>query len=245
MQNFNGEILKIKEDIFIPNFYIKHQNNILSKDIMEFELNQLISKIFFTEKDSKLTFYETPEFFIKEDDIVFDCGGNMGLFAAAVANRCKIVYSFEPMSLIRKNLLLVANLYSNIIVIPKGLWNINCIKELLQKDNPGASTAEYTTNQQNKTLYKEKCSLITIDDFVKKTNIIPDFIKVDVENSEMQLLEGAQECLAKYSPKISIVLHFNDSEKIDYIKKLLPNYKITMLSKRNNELIMLGEKNEE
>lgn len=242
---YTDKILKIKENILIPNFYLNYYNNIFSKEMMEQELNQLISKIFFTEKNPNLTFYETEQFFIDKDDIVFDCGGNMGLFAAAVANRCKQVYTFEPMSLIRKNLHEVAKLYSNITIIPKGLWKFSCVRELLQKDNPGASTAVYYTNKYNKTLYKEKCSLITIDNFIKDTGIIPTFIKVDIENSEIQLLEGAQQCLQKYGPKISIVLHFNDSEQIEYIKQLLPNYKVTILSKRGNELIILGEKDED
>ena len=61
---------------------------------MFYELNHLIYKIFLS--NDYLTFYETEQFFIDKDDIVFDCGGNMGLFAAAVANRCKQVYTFEP-----------------------------------------------------------------------------------------------------------------------------------------------------
>lgn len=235
---YTEDILKIN-NIQIPNFFKDYCNHILPKDMMAFEFNHLIEKIFFTKKN--LTFYENKNFQILKDDIVFDCGGNMGLFAAAIAHRCKQIYSFEPMSLIRKNLYKTASLYNNIIIIPVGLWKENKIVTFWQKDNPGASRAIKYQNP-NQTLYKEQCSLITIDDFVFTTGIIPNFIKVDIENSEIELLEGAQECLKKYAPKISIALHFDDEENIKKIKQLLPNYKIDIYS-GNHGLLLQGEKN--
>jgi FkbM family methyltransferase len=178
-----------------------------------FELNHLIDKIFFT---NNLTFYETLTFKISSDDIVFDCGENMGLFSAAVANRCKKVYSFEPMSLIRKNLQRTQQLYDNIIVIPKDFWNNNKICSLELKDNPGASgLSQHDINHTNYTLYKELCSLITLDSFVETTGIIPTFIKVDIEGSEIAFLEGAIETLLRYKPRVSIVSHYHsNSEKL-------------------------------
>lgn len=238
---FNNESLKINNSI-IPNFYLNHYNTILSKDIMYFELNHLIHKIFLYNND--LTFYETKDIKINKNDIVFDCGGNMGLFAAAIANRCNMVYSFEPMSLIRKNLYKTATLYNNIIIVPYGLYDKNCKKFLLQKDNPGASSVFQYNNIYNKTLYKEQCKLITIDNFVKKTKIIPTFIKVDIEGCEYELLKGAQNCLKKYKPKISIALHYQDEEKIGQIKKLLSNYKLSIIDSDIHGKLLLGEFNE-
>lgn len=238
---FNNDSLKIN-DILIPNFYLNYENNILQKDMMNFELNHLIHKIFLYKNN--LTFYETKNFYINKNDIVFDCGGNMGLFAAAIANRCKQVYSFEPMSLIRKNLHKTAKLYNNIVVIPYGLYNKNCEKFLLQKDNPGASSLLKYNNKYNKTLYKEKCKLITIDNFINTMNIIPNFIKVDIEGSELELLQGAQECLKKYSPKISIALHYDNEQIIGQIKTLLPGYCINIIDSDIHGKLLLGEKNE-
>lgn len=238
---YTDDILYINNKIKIPNFFKNYCNHILPKDMMEFEINHLINKIFYTKKD--LTFYENENFKISKNDIVFDCGGNMGLFAAAIAYRCKHVYSFEPMSLIRKNLYKTASLYNNISVIPVGLWKENKIIQFLQKDNPGASRAIKYQNQ-NKTLYKEQCTLITIDSFIEQTGIIPNFIKVDIENSEIELLEGAQYCLKNYGPKISIALHFADEQNINYICQLLQGYKINICQYGHHGLLLLGEKNE-
>lgn len=239
-QLHKNKILTI-DNILIPNFYMNHCNNILLKSTMFYELNHLIYKIFLSNDD--LTFYENYNFKINKDDIVFDCGGNMGLFSAAIANRCKAVYAFEPMSLIRKNLYKTASLYDNITVIPCGLYSENCEKFIMQKDNPGASAISNQYNIYNKTLYKEKCRLITIDNFIEQTGIIPNFIKVDIEGSEYDLLKGAQQCMQKYNPKISIALHDYDEDKIGQIKALLPQYNVSIIDNWHGKLL-LGEKNE-
>lgn len=237
---YTDQILSIGK-VKIPNFYLNYCNNILPKDMMIFEINHLIYKIFFFNLNKNLTFYETSSFQITSEDIVFDCGANMGLFSAAAALRCKEVYSFEPMSLVRKNLKEVQNLYNNIHIVPYGLWSTNDIVVFNQKDNPGASSVLQYDNICNKTLYTEQCSLITLDYFISKTNIIPTFIKMDIEGSEVQLLEGAQECINNYSPKISIALHYYDLNTINYLKKLLNNYSID-IQKTSQGLILLGEK---
>lgn len=238
-QIFN-EYLLINESI-IPNFLIKKCNNILPKNAMIFEFNHLIYKMFLYKLKEKLTFYETSNFHISSEDIVFDCGANMGIFTAAVAPRCKHVYSFEPMSLIRKNLQEIQKLYNNITIIPKGFWN-NCnYQKIIQRDNPGASGI--FDNEFNKNLYTEYCSMITLDEFIEQTNIKPTFIKIDIEGAEIQLLEGAQKCLKELGPKISIALHYNDLETIDYIKSLLPNYNINIFTQAHWGLILIGEKN--
>lgn len=231
--NINGKI--------IPNFYLDYYNNILTPDMVIFELNHLIDKLFLS-KNKELTYYETPYFKIN-NDIVFDCGGNMGLFAAAVAERSKEVYCFEPMSLIRKNLEKTQALYQNIHIIPMGFWNENTHLFLYQKDNPGASHVDnLDQNPVNRILYKENCQMITLDSFIDDTGIIPTFIKVDIEGSEIQFLQGAINCLKKYKPKLSLVLHYSDDKTVNYVKDLLSkyNYQYQLIS-TSDGILVLGE----
>lgn len=235
----NNDYIIIGDNI-IPNFLKSSCNKILPDDAMIFEFNHLIYKMFLYKQNQNLTFYETSNFKIMPNDIVFDCGANMGIFTAAAAAKSKQVYSFEPMSLIRKNLTEVQKLYNNITIIPKGLWN-NCNNQIIQqRDNPGASGI--FNNEFNKVLYKERCSMITLDNFIDKTNIIPTFIKVDIEGAEIQMLEGAQTCLNEFHPKISIALHYNDEQNLNYIKSLLNNYYIEIFPQAHWGLVLLGEK---
>ena len=235
----NNDYLKIGTSI-IPNFLKLSCNYILPDDAMVFEFNHLIYKMFIYKQEEQLTFYETPTFQVLKTDIVFDCGANMGIFTSSIAPRCKQVYSFEPMSLIRKNLKEVQKLYNNVTVIPRGLWN-DCNDQIIQqRDNPGASSM--FGNEFNKTLYKERCSMITIDDFITQTNIIPTFIKIDIEGAEIQLLEGALKCLTQFQPKISIALHYDDQNSLNYILSLLKDYHIEIFPQAHWGLVLLGEK---
>lgn len=65
-----------------------------------------------------------------------------------------------------------------------------------------------------------------------KENKIPkiDFIKVDVEGMERDLLIGAEETIKRFKPKIAICIYHrpDDPEVIEgIIKKFVPTYKIT------------------
>lgn len=229
-------------NIKIPNFYLNQQNTIFKKDMIIFELNHLIDKIFFA---NDLTFYENGTIQILPNDIVFDCGANMGLFSAAIAQKCKHVYSFEPMSLIRKNLKLTQQLYNNITVIPKGFWSNNVILPIELKDNPGASgLSQHDINHDNKIIYRELCSLITLDSFVQTTGIVPNFIKVDIEGSEIEFIKGAINTLTKYGPKLSLVSHYHkDNQNQELINLLIKcNYNCKVIFKKN-DLLILGESN--
>jgi FkbM family methyltransferase len=50
---------------------------------------------------------------------------------------------------------------------------------------------------------------ITIDDFCTQHNIIPNLITIDVEGSELEVLEGARKVLTEVNPLIYISIHEN------------------------------------
>jgi predicted nucleic acid-binding protein len=67
---------------------------------------------------------------------------------------------------------------------------------------------------------------------VSDTNIIPSLIKIDVEGAELNVLQGSQNILEKYKPKIILEIHedflrksFNIEPEviINFLKKF--NYK--------------------
>ena len=83
-----------------------------------------------------------------------------------------------------------------------------------------------------------------LDNFVKENSIIPDVIKIDVEGSEFNVLDGA-ELILKRRPKIIISLHpehlkllnRNVSEIYDYCEK----YSYELLSCIDERLILKNE----
>ena len=71
---------------------------------------------------------------------------------------------------------------------------------------------------------------ITIDEFVKRNNISRvDFIKADIEGAERLMLEGAQETLKNFAPKLALcTYHLPDDKEVmtELILKANPAYKI-------------------
>jgi FkbM family methyltransferase len=61
---------------------------------------------------------------------------------------------------------------------------------------------------------------IKIDDLVEQQGIIPTALTMDVEGSEWEVLQGAEQTLRKYKPKIWLSLHpeflFRKHEKYSY-----------------------------
>ena len=48
---------------------------------------------------------------------------------------------------------------------------------------------------------------ITIDSFVEKNQINIDLIKLDVEGSEMKVLQGGEQTIKRYHPKMAVSLY--------------------------------------
>ena len=48
---------------------------------------------------------------------------------------------------------------------------------------------------------------VSLDSFCKKNELIPDVIKIDVEGSELNVLEGATNILTQYKPILFLSVH--------------------------------------
>ena len=71
---------------------------------------------------------------------------------------------------------------------------------------------------------------ITLDDFVKENNLgRVDFIKADIEGFERNMLQGAQDTLKNFAPKLALcTYHLPDDPEVmsNLIMQANPNYKI-------------------
>jgi len=52
---------------------------------------------------------------------------------------------------------------------------------------------------------------LTVDDIIKQTNIVPDFVKIDVEGAESYVMNGAGDLAAKQQTKFFIEMHKTES----------------------------------
>lgn len=251
----NITLIDSKEDYFkllhlYYTQYLKKNNiDIITKDVIEFNklklinpfiLNKELVDVFLSEIGDLILpiimsdysridegAYEYDKVTLNEGDVVFDCGANIGIFSSVAALKKCIVYAFEPVPNTIEYLRKTQSLYpESINIYPYALSNSEGYVNFKVSNNGNSENHMVDENVIDKEVIKVK--MTTIDKFVKENNIKKvDFIKADIEGSERFMLKGAEETLAKFSPKISIcTYHLEDDPEIleNLIKKANPNY---------------------
>ncbi len=174
---------------------------------------------------------------IEEGDIVIDAGAWIGDFAAyAVTKGAKTVYAFEPEEKNFEYVQKTAKLNKpGIVPVKKGLSDKTGTL-FLQGENETAKIAE--NHGQGGT----SIQVTSIDEFVRENEIERiDYIKADIEGAERYMLEGAQETLKRFAPKLSLcTYHLPDDPQVmeNLILKANPKYKVIQ---RNQKLFAYVE----
>lgn len=134
------------------------------------------------ERQTKTWFLEQ----LKETDVVYDIGAHIGMYTILFSQRTKNVVAFEPTETYDK--LLVPNLTRNNISTPK-----------LEKIALGATSG----------LLKDKIfriwgeepeeleySFTTLDEYISKSTLKPNYLKIDVDSYDYEVLLGGKEYLS-------------------------------------------------
>ena len=117
-----------------------------------------------------------------------------------------VVHAFDlnetQLSVLRENMSL--NNIKNIEVVPMGLWNDSAtFLNLSETDDQAFASPSTDTNSSN---------TITIDEYVAKNNLPGvDLIMLDIEGSELMVLQGAQQQLSKETGYPNIVFEIHSS----------------------------------
>lgn len=168
-------------------------------------------------------FYESRELeylrenIIPRDSMILDIGANIGNHTVFFGKICKAkkIYCFEPVAetfdILSENVRL--NNLEDIVVLNNvalGDKTGNAKIKHFNPDNSGSTQVEASDDGNMK--------LARLDDYEFQT---VDFIKIDVEGYEYNLLLGARETLKKHSPVIFIEIFDN---KFKATNKLLEEY---------------------
>jgi len=170
---------------------------------------------------------------VDKDDIVIDAGGGWGdtaLRFAHQAGRNGKIYSFEfipsNVELMQTMIKLNPEFKDKIEVVQKALWNESGLSLFSSDNGPGSNIVFFNGNEQTGIAVKT----VSIDDFVAENNLPKvDFIKMDIEGSELNALKGAEKTLRKYRPKLAISLYHKLDDFRDiplFIKSLDIGYKL-------------------
>ena len=216
----SGPIIKIKYFVF---------DNLLSKEFYGiFNWGDLVLPTFFNDFSTiDKGPYEYAKAVIEKEDVVFDCGANIGSFSAFVLAKGCELHAFEPIvdtfEILKHNLRHYGESQKHINNV--GLSNRKGLLDFYFNDSNDANYLNYRDYKE-----KKKCSVTTIDEYVDEHHIQKvDFIKADVEGAERDMLIGAIDTIKKYKPKISIcTYHLEDDPKVieEIIKSAYSKYNI-------------------
>lgn len=163
-----------------------------------------------------------PEIKAQPGDCVIDAGGGWGdtalYFAHTVGSQGK-VYTFEftpdNLEVLHRNISLNPQLADRIQVVSLALWNRS--GESIGYSVHGPATSLKRASDQK---HLRQTSTTTIDDFVKQEGLNRvGFIKMDIEGSELNALQGAEQTLCTFRPRLAIALYHSLD---DFVR--VPNY---------------------
>lgn len=171
---------------------------------------------------------------VSPGDYVIDgggCWGDAALIFAWKAGKMGKVFSFEfvpaNLHIFRKNLCLNPAISDRIGITECALWHTS--GEILDYDEGGPAT---TVKQRSSNGARATVPTVTIDDFCRANKVERvDFIKLDIEGSELSVLRGAVQTLRQFKPKLAICVYhkLEDFYEIpDFIRSLDLGYRFTI-----------------
>lgn len=145
-----------------------------------------------------------------EGKTCYDIGANMGYISLVMSSNFENVYAFEP-SLIYKKL--KKNVSKNKKIHPVNIAISDHDGKLVmtKREIPWRSgqLVAYGGRIDDEDAWGKLISQVTVD--CKKIDSMdlpkPDFIKIDVEGFELDVIHGAQETIKKHKPSIFIEIH--------------------------------------
>ena len=195
----------------------------------------IVDALYFRKEDyAEITEIRLFKNFSARSKVILDIGANTGLYSiVSQKNNPKAqVYSFEPYIINARRLKenLAANNLNNVNVVEKAVGNSTLELEFTIPENDQICDVLSADTQHTNKFYREwinyknvKVEQTTIDTFCSEANLKAlDLIKIDVENYETAVLEGASESLQKFDPVIFIEIFVNPEKTRFYEEFLKP-----------------------
>lgn len=163
---------------------------------------------------------------IREGEVAMDIGCHTGVYTLdALARGADFVWAFDP------NLELCRSLRQNIHVNKWGdRCSVNCLALWSRSKDMRYSIRKAMLEEEDDGDSRE-VKTISLDEFIKNLSIQPsrlNWIKIDTEGAEVQILAGAVLTLLKYKPNLLIEVHNvvqnKPTENLEAIQGLLEGF---------------------
>jgi FkbM family methyltransferase len=212
------------------------------------------AKTFYTKEPEMLEWIDNfSQYTSKDNFILWDIGANIGIYSLYTAAKypSSSVYSFEPeatsFNSLCKNIFM--NSFSNIKPFLIGISNRNGYDLLKVSDlSSGAGAAsigkEYA-HIDSKNIFSQGINIIKLDSLIKDHKFpCPNFIKIDVDGHEKEILDGAKNLLYnKDLHAIMIEIEYKNQKDLKTYIDLFKGYEFKLTRKStwkdfSNELII-------
>lgn len=181
---------------YVPNYPIDHVQSEIVDNNNFYEIDLL----------------EKLQPYIKKNAVILDIGANIGNHSVywAVRSDAKKIYSFEPVEDFFK--ILKRNVEINQVNNKVKIFNVG-----LSDQKINGSISHYDPTNIGGTAIKQdlngNLALDKLDNIKIEEDTI-DFVKIDVEGHEFQVLQGAEKTLKKYKPTIFIEIFPENKQKV-------------------------------
>lgn len=185
-------------------------------------------------------YFAIPEFDqLLDHEVYVDCGAYDGdsveTYIMRKSGVFKKIYAFEPVS-------------SSYLALKKRVQRLNAEKNFADDRIEclnyavGETTAETYISTSlapgenhvgavGKGTETEITKVISLDDFFEGKEVIPTFIKADIEGEELHMIRGARKLIAGNKPKLGICVYHNDEDLFELpmeLKRLNSDYKFAL-----------------
>ena len=152
---------------------------------------------------------------LKKGDIVVDCGayiGEFALYAARAVGPAGAVIAFEPdptiFGKLKANVML--NGLENVVMVNKGAWSADGVLQFV-----GDNVRGYSFMFADKGEGAIDIPVASLDNELERLGVKKvDFIKIDVEGAELELIKGAEKTLKENDVKAAVAsYHVVDGKK--------------------------------
>lgn len=170
---------------------------------------------------------------VKRNMVCFDVGAHIGyesVLMSQLVGQNGVVYSFEPTSNTYRLLLQNTSTSKNVVPLNIALWSKNTIKKisdygLFDSGINSFYSPRVRSGEKKKNIDKVDVVCFSMDSYCTMLKIFPDFIKIDAESAEYDILLGMKNILSKVKP--IIVLEIGDLPNMNGQTKKI----ISLLSK--------------
>lgn len=162
---------------------------------------------------------------LKKGDFVVDAGAFVGAFtlvASCLVGKAGRVIAYEPDQACARKLrrnLAINSFSKNVQVEETGLWSSAKTLTFQSDLGAGSSIMELSNDSSTKeSNSKNQVKVVCLDEEVKRLGLSKiNFIKMDIEGSELEAVDGAKLSLKKFRPSLAIASYHLINEKMSYI----------------------------